>query len=334
MNSPLKSIEQKLNVLKLAENLGNVSKACRLVGVSRTQYYEYKKRYKSSGIEGLIKPFSKRKNDARTISGQIEERVMELSILHPMMGCAKLSTMLGAENISISPVTVHNILTRRGISTRKARALRLEENVLQDRIELSSEQIEFLERVNPCYRERYMQGRRPCEFLVHDILLLGKFENLGRLYLQLIVDTCTLLGFGSICTTRSPSHAINILDDVVLPFFHSYGLLPDTVVTSSSAVFCGNSTHPYELYLDTIGVKHLISNTKGQRNGHIESVRHFTFREFFINCFNSKRHENIFDLNNDLQEWFLYYNGQRTSSGYPLMGLTPMNMLNNYLVSK
>jgi transcriptional regulator of acetoin/glycerol metabolism len=36
---------QRLSVLELAEALGNVSEACRRRGISRTTFYEYKKRF-------------------------------------------------------------------------------------------------------------------------------------------------------------------------------------------------------------------------------------------------------------------------------------------------
>ena len=53
MNAEKKLIRQRLSVLQLAEALGNVSKACRQRGLSRSQFYEYKRRFQTHGIEGL-----------------------------------------------------------------------------------------------------------------------------------------------------------------------------------------------------------------------------------------------------------------------------------------
>jgi len=36
-------IRGKLNIIELAEQLGNISKACRKLGVSRQHYYDLKK---------------------------------------------------------------------------------------------------------------------------------------------------------------------------------------------------------------------------------------------------------------------------------------------------
>jgi len=43
----------RLHVLQRAEELGNVSAACREVGISRTLFYRWKKRFTRYGAEGL-----------------------------------------------------------------------------------------------------------------------------------------------------------------------------------------------------------------------------------------------------------------------------------------
>ena len=53
MNATDKVALHKLSVLELAQSLGNVTEACRQRGVSRTQFYEYKRRFQTHGIEGL-----------------------------------------------------------------------------------------------------------------------------------------------------------------------------------------------------------------------------------------------------------------------------------------
>ncbi len=52
-NAPDKLAHQRLSVLQLAEALGNVSVACRQRGMTRTQFYEYKRRFELHGLEGL-----------------------------------------------------------------------------------------------------------------------------------------------------------------------------------------------------------------------------------------------------------------------------------------
>lgn len=51
--SERKLAEHRMRMLQFAETLGNVSEACRKMGISRSQFYEYKKRFEKNGLEGL-----------------------------------------------------------------------------------------------------------------------------------------------------------------------------------------------------------------------------------------------------------------------------------------
>lgn len=54
MTTRKKIARRKLSLLQLAQELGNASKACRLMGYSRQQFYEIRRNYQTYGAEGLI----------------------------------------------------------------------------------------------------------------------------------------------------------------------------------------------------------------------------------------------------------------------------------------
>ena len=54
MTAKAKLAQKRLTLLQLAEKLGNVSKACRMHKVSRSQFYEYKRAFQVHGLDGLI----------------------------------------------------------------------------------------------------------------------------------------------------------------------------------------------------------------------------------------------------------------------------------------
>ena len=45
-------IRNKIGLLNLAEELGNVSKACQMMGVSRDTFYRYQSARDEGGVEG------------------------------------------------------------------------------------------------------------------------------------------------------------------------------------------------------------------------------------------------------------------------------------------
>ena len=75
MTADEKLARQRMSVLQLAETLNNVSEACRQRGVSRTQFYEYKRRFQTHGMQGLKDKFG--------LSWQIVPRGFNESINDP-----------------------------------------------------------------------------------------------------------------------------------------------------------------------------------------------------------------------------------------------------------
>jgi hypothetical protein len=144
-----KIIEQRLSVLELAEALGNVSEACRQRGVSRTQFYEYKRRFQTHGIQGLKDLPPIHHSHPLTTPPEVVEKILSLSLEHPAWGCNRLSDRLKLEGIAISAPTVQKILNKNEMGSRYERWLKLEQKHSEKPIKLNAEQVKFLEKLNP-----------------------------------------------------------------------------------------------------------------------------------------------------------------------------------------
>lgn len=97
-----KVVRQRLNVLQLAEALGNVSEACRRRGMNRSQFYEYKRRFQTHGIEGLKDLPPIHKSHPMTTPPEVVAKILALSAEHPMWGCVRLSQQLKLQGVSVS----------------------------------------------------------------------------------------------------------------------------------------------------------------------------------------------------------------------------------------
>ncbi len=54
MTTEQKVARRKLSLLELARELSNVSRACKVMGYSRQQFYEIRRNFQTYGAEGLI----------------------------------------------------------------------------------------------------------------------------------------------------------------------------------------------------------------------------------------------------------------------------------------
>jgi hypothetical protein len=91
MNPETKISQQRMTVLELAEALGNASEACRQRGVSRTQFYEYKRRFQTYGLEGLKDLPPIHHSHPLTTPPEVEKRILALTLEHPAWGCNRLN---------------------------------------------------------------------------------------------------------------------------------------------------------------------------------------------------------------------------------------------------
>ena len=329
MEAEMRVAHHKLSVLQLAEALGNVSEACRQRGVSRTQFYEYKRRFQTHGIEGLkdLPPIPK--SNPLTTPPEHVERILAISLEHPTWGCNRLCDILALEGIKISYPTIQNILNKHGMGTRYERLLKLEEKALNHEIELSPAQVAWIEKANPCFQERHIESSRPGETLSQDTFFVGTLKGVGRVYLHAVVDTFGCYAFGFLHTSKQPEAAAAVVHNDVLPFYQEKGLKVEAIITDNGREFCGKDTHPYELYLELNDIEHRRTQVRRpQSNGFVERFNRTVLDEFFRVTFRKKFYESVEALQVDLDTWLVHYNTERPHQGYRNMGRRPIDTIN------
>ena len=66
-------INRKLNILELGQALGNISEACRKLGVSRQHYYDIKLAIEKEGLEGLLEKSRRVPRIGNRVAAEIEQ---------------------------------------------------------------------------------------------------------------------------------------------------------------------------------------------------------------------------------------------------------------------
>ncbi len=87
-------IKHKTGLLNLAEELGNVSKACQVMGYSRDTFYRYKAAVDEGGVEALFERTRRKPNLANSVDLATEEAVIKFATDFPAYGQARASNEL------------------------------------------------------------------------------------------------------------------------------------------------------------------------------------------------------------------------------------------------
>lgn len=330
-----KLVQERLSLLELAERLGNVSEACRRKKISRARFYEYKRRFQAYGLEGLKNLPPVHESHPLTTPQAVVGKIVELSREHPAWGCSRISGHLALMGFSISSPTIQKILARHGMGTRKERWLKLEGKAQRAETQLTREQVAWLERQNPCFRERHKESSRPGELLCQGTIYVGWLRDVGTVRLQAVVDTYESYAFGWLHVRKARDHAVLLLNNKVLPFYKERGLKVKAILTSGSREYCGNQMHPYEFFLNLAGIEHRTTlGGSSPTNGFIDRFRWTALSEFFHEAFRNKFYTTVETLQTDLDKWLVHYNTKRPHLGYRNMGRRPIDVIEQYLVER
>ena len=139
-------IRHKTGLLNLAAELGNISKACRVMGVSRDTFYRYQAARDAGGIEALFDVSRRKPNLKNRVDEATEEAVVQFAVEYPAHGQARTSNELRKKGIFVSPSGVRSIWLRHGLANFRQRLAVLEKKSAEDGIVLTEAQVQALER--------------------------------------------------------------------------------------------------------------------------------------------------------------------------------------------
>ena len=220
-----KIIKHKVGLLNLAEELGNVSRACQVMGLSRDTFYRYKSAVDDGGVEALLERTRRKPNLANRVDEATENAVTSFAVEFPAYGQVRTSNELRKQGVFVSPSGVRSIWLRHDLENFKLRLKALEAKVAETDMILTESQVQALEKKKhddeACGE---VETAHPGYLGSQDTFYVGTLKGVGRVYQQTFVDTYSAVAQAKLYTTKTPITAADMLNDKVLPYFEEQDL--------------------------------------------------------------------------------------------------------------
>ena len=307
----------RLRILQRAQELGNVSAACREAGISRTLFYRWKKRFLLYGADGL----HPRRTAARPgrpvqLDTTKERRIVAMALTWPTWGPQRVSDQLRREGVTVSATTVWRALHRLGLGTRAQRLLVLEVHSAKTAGLLTERTRQNLSR----RKTRHVQAEKPGELVCIDTFYIGNLKGVGRLWQLTACDAASSYAMAKVVPANNATEAAAFLRDIVAVELKGAGWKLWRVLTDGGSEFKGQ----FDEACRQLNVRH--TRTKPRHawtNGFVERLQGTILHEHWRIAFRRRYFRRRFQLQASLDAFLHFYNFERPHQGYRTKGRTP-----------
>ncbi len=309
---------RRLRALELAAETGNVSETCRVFGISRKTFYEWRSLAQRYGVEALMPKVRRAPQLPNATPTWVVNELLTLAVTEPTIGCRQYADRLGDRGYAVSKSTVQKILVDHGLGRRAQRVARTAAIAAATTGLLTEAATE--EPFGFCH-----WAARPGDLVALDSFYIGNLKGVGKVYQLTAVDTATrwavvliVLGVPNGATTaRFLDHALRR--------FARLGVGVRAVLTDNGPEYIARA---FAAALVAKGLDHCrIPPRSPNHNAVCERFQGTALQECWRPAFHRRRFSSTRQLQAEIDAWLIHYNTRRRNHGDFMRGRTPKQVL-------
>lgn len=314
---------RRVRLLDLADELGNISEACRILGVSRTRYYEWRNTADLYGLEALWPKDRRRPAQPNETPTHVVADLMALVVIEPTIGCRQYADRLAELGFEISKSTVQRVLVAHGLGRRSQRVARaaavamLSGLITEPVTEAAAEPFGF------CH-----WAARPGDLVALDSFYIGNLKGVGKVYQLTAVDTCTRWAITKlIIGPVTAADTIRFIDHV-RKTMRRLGIPVVNVLTDNGPEYVAAT---FQAHLAEVGISHVrIPPRSPNHNAVCERFQGTMLQECWRPAFHRRHFNSVRQLQAEANAWLIRYNTRRRNHGHYMAGRRPIDLLDTH----
>jgi transposase InsO family protein len=326
------TLEDRVQALRLlafrrADELGNVSSACRELGLSRSLFYRWKQRLERYGPDGLHpRRTQARRGRPPAVPAHVERAVVALALAWPTWGPNRLAVQLARQQgIEIAPSTVYRTLRRVNLATRRERLVILEHHSAGSTGLLTERTRRRLEKAKG-HKLRHLEASVPGELVCLDCFYVGKLKGVGKVWQITACDAASSYAMARVFVLAQPTaqSAARFLQHVLVPHYRQAGWPIQRVLTDGGSEFKGD----FDRACRALGIRHTRTQPRhAWTNGFVERLQGTILHEHWRVEFRRRYFTQLCQIQRSLDGFLRFYNHDRPHHGYRTRGRTPATLL-------
>jgi len=298
----------------------SVSEACRVFGVHRSTFYEWKRRVERHGLEILRPRERRRPRMPNQLSPLVEGRIVAFALGHPGLGPKRIAAELRKPRwggLVVSYNGVWRCLRRHGLGTR-AKRLGL----------VAGYAAPYQPPREPA-PQRHVEAERPGELVGFDCFYVGRLSGTkGAVWQLTAIDVASSFAWGELvsCPRGNPTgEQTSKLARRVAAELGAAGWQLERVLTDNGGELRSTS---FRTTIAELGARHtLIRAGRPQTNGAVEALHRIILDECWRPAFARYLHVRFTGLRRDLEHYLAYYNFERAHTGRLTRGRIPAEIV-------